>query len=215
MNKMIIFDWGGVILKEYPEHYCDRDAITETMKKFNNNLTDDEAYQLYIDTLKDENNKIISILNDYEDKYKWYQRINKKGHLNTTYEEFINEFINNYIKIDKYEEVVNYIYTLKEKCKIALFSDLIFVCFNALENHIDLNIFDKVFLSYEEGYTKSNLKSFINVENKLNIESKNILFIDNNEENINNAKKCGWNTCLAYGYELDKIKSSVNEFLKN
>lgn len=214
MDKIIIFDWGGVILKEYPEHYCDQDAIIETIKKFNNNLTDNDAYQLYLDTLKDENNRIISIFNDYESKYKWYERIHNNGKLNTTYEEFINEFTYNYNKIDKYEEVVNYIYTLKDKTNLVLFSDLIFACFSALENTINLNIFDKIFLSYEEGYVKSNIEAFINVEKKLNIKAENILFIDNNENNINNAKKRGWNTCLASGYELDKIKNTVDEFLK-
>ena len=214
MDKIIIFDWGGVILKEYPEHYCDQDAIIETIKKFNNNLTDNDAYQLYLDTLKDENNRIISIFNDYESKYKWYERIHNNGKLNTTYEEFINEFTYNYNKIDKYEEVVNYIYTLKDKTNLVLFSELIFACFSALENTINLNIFDKIFLSYEEGYVKSNIEAFINVEKKLNIKAKNILFIDNNENNINNAKKRGWNTCLAFGYELDKIKNTVDEFLK-
>ena len=214
MDKIIIFDWGGVILKEYPEHYCDQDAIIETIKKFNNNLTDNDAYQLYLDTLKDENNRIISIFNDYESKYKWYERIHNNGKLNTTYEEFINEFTYNYNKIDKYEEVVNYIYTLKDKTNLVLFSDLIFACFSALENTINLNIFDKIFLSYEEGYVKSNIEAFINVEKKLNIRAENILFIDNNENNINNAKKRGWNTCLAFGYELDKIKNTVDEFLK-
>lgn len=214
MDKIIIFDWGGVILKEYPEHYCDQDAIIETIKKFNNNLTDNDAYQLYLDTLKDENNRIISIFNDYESKYKWYERIHNNGKLNTTYEEFINEFTYNYNKIDKYEEVVNYIYTLKDKTNLVLFSDLIFACFSALENTINLNIFDKIFLSYEEGYVKSNIEAFINVEKKLNIKAENILFIDNNENNINNAKKRGWNTCLAFGYELDKIKNTVDKFLK-
>ena len=214
MDKIIIFDWGGVILKEYPEHYCDQDAIIETIKKFNNNLTDNDAYQLYLDTLKDENNRIISIFNDYESKYKWYERIHNNGKLNTTYEEFINEFTYNYNKIDKYEEVVNYIYTLEDKTNLVLLSDLIFACFSALENTINLNIFDKIFLSYEEGYVKSNIEAFINVEKKLNIKAENILFIDNNENNINNAKKRGWNTCLAFGYELDKIKNTVDEFLK-
>lgn len=214
MDKIIIFDWGGVILKEYTEHYCDQDAIIETIKKFNNNLTDNDAYQLYLDTLKDENNRKISIFNDYESKYKWYERIHNNGKLNTTYEEFINEFTYNYNKIDKYEEVVNYIYTLKDKTNLVLFSDLIFACFSALENTINLNIFDKIFLSYEEGYVKSNIEAFINVEKKLNIKAENILFIDNNENNINNAKKRGWNTCLAFGYELDKIKNTVDEFLK-
>lgn len=214
MEKIIIFDWGGVILKEYPEHCCDRDAIISTIKKFNNNLSDEEAYQLYLDTLKDEDDNIITIYDDYENKYKWYERINDKGNLNTTYEEFVNTFINNYKKIDKYEEIVNYIYSLKDKVKLGLFSDLIFTCFEALNKHIDLNIFDYVFLSYIEGITKSNIESFINVESKLKIDVNNILFIDNNETNINNAKERGWNTCLAYGYELDKIKENINKFLE-
>lgn len=213
MNKIVIFDWGGVILKEYPEHYCDRDAIKETIRKFNNSLTEDEAYQIYLDTLRDENNQIISIFNDYEHKYKWYQRINEKGNLNVSYEDFVKAFSHNYTKIDKYKEVVDYIYSLKGKANLALFSDLIFVCFDALNNHIDLSVFDKVFLSYEEGYVKSGIDAFMNVEKVLNINGENILFIDNNENNINNAKKCGWNTCLAYGYELDKIKESVDIFL--
>lgn len=28
-------------------------------------------------------------------------------------------------------------------------------------------------------------------------------------------KKLGWNTCNAYGYELNKIKEKVKEFLNN
>ena len=124
MNKIVIFDWGGVILKEYLEHYCDRDAIKETMKKFNSDLTDDEAYQLYLDTLKDENGNIISIFNDYDNKYKWYERMKEHGNLNASYEEFVTEFINNYVKIDKYEKVVDYIYSLKDRVPLALFSIL-------------------------------------------------------------------------------------------
>lgn len=214
MNKVVIFDWGGVILKEYPEHYCDQDAIKATIKKFNPNLSDDEAYQVYLTSNRDENMQIISALNDEESKYRWYKRIKEKGDLNTTYEEFITEFINNYLKIDKYEEVVNYIYSLKGKTHLALLSDLIFVCFKSLENHIDLNVFDHIFLSYEEGYVKESIEAFINVENKLNIKGKDILLIDNNPININNARIRGWNTCLAYGNELDKIKIHVEEFLK-
>lgn len=214
MNKIVIFDWGGVILKEYPEHYCDQDAIKETIKKFNNNLNDTEAYDIYLNTLKDENEKIISIYNDNKNKYKWYERVKTKGNLNVEYDDFVSTFINNYKKIDKYQEVIDYIYALKNKVSLALFSDLIFVCFNALEKHIDLNVFDKVFLSYEEGFVKSDINAFINVENKLNIKGEDILFIDNNENNIKNAKKRGWNTCHAFGYELDKIKTSIDKFLK-
>lgn len=88
MKKVVIFDWGGVILKEYPEHYCDRDAIKETIRHFNSNLSEDEAYQVYLDTLKDSEGNIISVFNDFENKYKWYERVNEAGKLNASYKEY-------------------------------------------------------------------------------------------------------------------------------
>ena len=42
---------------------------------------------------------------------------------------------------------------------------------------------------------------------------ENIMFIDDTTLNIENAKSRGWNTCQAQGFELDKIKASVNQFL--
>ena len=213
MKKVVIFDWGGVILKEYPNHYCDRDAIVDTIRKFNSDLSFEDAYQIYLDTLFDENDKCISIYNDYENKHKWYERINHMGNLNTSYESFIKEFISNYKKIDKYDEVVNYIYSLKDICKLYLFSDLIFTCYETLCKHIDLNVFDDVFLSYKEGYCKSDINAFYNVNGKLNVSSKDILFIDNNINNIENAKKLNWNTLCACGDDIHVIIEKVNEFL--
>ena len=212
MEKIVIFDWGGVILKEYPNHYCDRDAIVETIRKFNSTYSFEEAYQIYLDTLVDSNGNYISCYDDYDSKYNWYMRVNDKGKLNTTYEEFILEFINNYKKIDKYEDVVNYIYSLKGKCKLYLFSDLIFTCYDALCKHIDLDVFDDVFLSYKEGFVKSNINAFLNVNEKISYDSK-ILFIDNNKKNIDNAESVGWDTLCANGDDIDKIKNKVDSFL--
>lgn len=217
--KTIIIDWGGVILRESKQkenvgnYYCDRNAIVDTIKYFNNKLSDEEAFDLYITTLRDENNQIISSLNSEEDKHKWFYRINKKGNLTTNYDEFIELFENNYKKIDIYEDVVNYIYSLKNKAKLCLFSDLIFVCCNSLEQSIDLNVFDNLFLSYEEKCTKRDVEAFINVMNKLNIPPKDILFVDNTESNAIVAKSIGWSVCIANGYQLDKIKNAVEEFL--
>lgn len=213
MKKTVIFDWGGVILKEYPEHYCDRDAIVDTIWKFNSNFTYEEAYQLYLDTLHDENGNIISMFDDYNNKYKWFERINKSGDLNTTYDEFTNEFINNYKKIDKYSDVVNYIYSLKEKCNLYLFSDLLFTCYDALCGQINLSVFDDVFLSYKEGFVKSDIDAFKNVIKKIGDNSSDILFIDNNSTNTLNAEKLGWSCLCTNGSNFNIIKEKVNEFL--
>ena len=60
---------------------------------------------------------------------------------------------------------------------------------------------------------KSDIKAFENVQKKLGVEAEKILFVDNNPINIENAKRQGWNTCLAYGYELEKIKENVEAFI--
>ena len=43
----------------------------------------------------------------------------------------------------------------------------------------------------------------------------NYYVLDNPTTNIAMAKKYGWNTCQAYGYELEKIKTKVQAFLEN
>lgn len=60
---------------------------------------------------------------------------------------------------------------------------------------------------------KPNRKIYQYVLNNIKIEPENILFIDDDTNNILMAKECGWNTCQAFGYELDKIKKAVHEFL--
>lgn len=43
---------------------------------------------------------------------------------------------------------------------------------------------------------------------------ENILLIDDTYENIEVARQRGWNVCLASALNFEKIKESVNKFLK-
>ena len=60
---------------------------------------------------------------------------------------------------------------------------------------------------------KPDEKIYKYVLDDLKVKPEDILFIDDDYQNILAAKECGWNTCLAFGYELDKIKKSVDDFL--
>ena len=40
MEKIVIFDWGGVIMHKHPVDNNDRQAIIRTIKSFNNSLTE-------------------------------------------------------------------------------------------------------------------------------------------------------------------------------
>ena len=65
------------------------------------------------------------------------------------------------------------------------------------------------------GERKPNQKVYEMVQKECDMLPKNILFIEDTDKNIETAKKMGWNTCKAYGYEIDKIKESIELFLQN
>ena len=213
MEKVVIFDWGGVIMHKHPVENNDKQAIIRTIKSFNPNLEDDEAWNVYTTTLIDENGIYISRQDDELSKNKWVDRINKAGNFNASVEEFSRKFIDEHLKVGYYKELVDYIHSLKGKCKIGLFSDLIFCCSPVLDEQVDLSQFDYVWLSYKTHLRKNTEDAFKLVETNLQVPPEDILFIDDTAINIENAKKRGWNTCQAFGYELDKIKSSVEQFV--
>ena len=215
MEKVVIFDWGGVIMHKYPVDNNDKQAIIRTIKSFNPSLNDDDAWKVYVDTLVDENGIYISRQNDEESKLKWIDRLNAIGNLNTSESEFSKTFALEHFKVGYYKDLVDYIYSLKGKCKIAIFSDLIYCCYPVLDRQVDLSKFDYVWLSYITHVRKNEETAFQIVEKDLKVSSSDILFIDDTSINIENASKRGWNTCQAFGYELDKIKSSVEQFLNN
>ena len=111
-----------------------------------------------------------------------------------------------------YTEVVKYAHSLKDRCKIAILSNLMAFDKKRINDQYDLNKFDYVYLSFELGMRKPDKKIYEYVLNDLKINPDNILFIDD-DDNILMAKECGWNTCQAFSYELDKIKDSVEKFL--
>ena len=215
MDKIVIFDWGGVIMHKHPVDNNDKQAIIRTIKSFNQDLSDDEAWSVYINTLIDENGIYISRQNDEQSIMKWIDRLNSVGHFNTSVEDFSRKFIEEHLKVDYYKDLVEYIHSLKGKCKIAIFSDLIYCCYPVLDNQVDLSRFDYVWLSYLTHVRKNEETAFQIVERDLQVSSSNIMFIDDTSVNIENAKKRGWNTCQAFGYELDKIKTSIEQFLSN
>ena len=215
MEKIVIFDWVGILAHKYPDANSDRDAIIETMKYFNQTLDRDTLWNVYLESLKDENGIYISRQNDNESKIKWLNRLKKLGKFDPllSLEEFDRIFTRNYLETLCYDDVIKYAHSLKERCKIGLFSDLIYDCYPALDKQVDLAKFDYVWLSFKTHFRKDMDEAFILVEKDTKIPPENIMFIDDTEANINKANLRGWNTCLATGNDLHKIKDAVERFL--
>ena len=213
--KVVIFDWGGVIAHKDPVPNNDKEAIIRTIRSFNTSLSNDEAWDIYMKTLTDENGTYISEQNDFQSIIKWINRLKAYGFFDTTLKEFERRFIEEHLRVDYYKDLVDYIHSLKDRCKIGIFSDLIYCCYPALDKQVDLSQFDYVWLSYLIHCRKTSQEAFLVVENELQVSPSDIMFIDDTEINISNAKERGWNTCKAYGYELDKIKASIEKFLND
>lgn len=144
---------------------------------------------------------------------KWFEKIKQEFNLKCNSEEFYNYYIKEFDKIEYYKNVVEYAHSLKNKCKIAILSNLESLDKQRLDKQVDLKQFDYVWLSCELNTRKPKDKIYEIVENDCKIEPNNILFIDDSKENIEMAKSRGWNTCLATGHELNRIKEKINELI--
>lgn len=213
INKIVIFDWGGIIESHREGEYNIREAIKDLMKKFNCKLSDQEIIDIYSSCSILNDNTSIGTYNDDSKTIEWFNNVKSKLNLDCSIDEFIQAYYEDYKKIYYYKDVVKYAHSLKDICNTAIFSNLMKLDGKRINDQVNLSMFDYVFLSYELGYRKPDVEAYEKVEKALKINPNNILFIDDTKENIEMAKQRGWNTCHSYGYELDKIKQSVNKFL--
>lgn len=212
MKKVVIFDWGGIV-ESHENNMADLlNARIRTIKRFNPSLSSQEALRLWTNiTPRDKN---AGTINDSEEIKEWLDLIKKNLKIHVSNEELVKAYEEEGTKIKYYKDVVSFAHSLKNRCEIAILSNLLPIDKKRINDQYDLRKFDHVYLSFELGLRKSDLLIYKYVLNDLQVEVENILFIDDNHENIIAAQKCGWNTCEAFGYELDKIKGAVEEFLK-
>lgn len=129
------------------------------------------------------------------------------------FDEFVRIYEEEFDKIHYYKEVVNFITSLEGKCSLGVLSNLLYIDRNRINKQMNLTRFNFVWLSFELGYKKPQEEIYKIVERECGFETNNILFIDDDKDNVLMAEKRGWNVCRACGYELDKIKNEVYRFL--
>ncbi len=207
-RKVVIFDWGGVIESHRKGEYSIDKAIINLIKHFNSTEDENTIIKRYYNQSVEDITYHIYLEND-----RWFEKIKKEFNLKCNSEEFYDYYIKEFDRIEFFKDVVEFAHSLKDKCKIGILSNLGSLDKQRLDKQVDLKQFDYVWLSFELNCRKPKEKIYEIVEKDCKIEPKKILFIDDSEENIEVAKNRGWNTCLATGHELDKIKDSINNFL--
>lgn len=213
-NKIVIFDWGGIVESHREGEYNFFEAMTNIIKTFNPKVKEKEVAQGWKECTKDENGVEIGACNDIEQIKKWYKRLEEKFNFKSDFITFMDIYQKEFAKVHFYQDVVELEHKTKEKCKIGILSNLMLIDKERINAQVNLSKFDYVWLSFEMEERKPNKRIYEMVEKECKIEPRNILFVEDTEENIKTAQSMGWNTCKAYGYEIDKIKQSIEAFLQ-
>lgn len=214
-QKLIIFDWGGVIESHKDGEYNINKALISLFKRLNSKLQEEQIIEIYNECSIDNNGSYISEYDNINDVENWFNRLKEKLNLNCSFNEFCKIYEEETSKVDYYKDVIEYAHSLKQYCNIAILSNLNYIDKKRIDMQVNLKKFDYVFLSFELKCRKPNSRIYEIVEETYNTNPNNILFIDDQDKNIASARKRGWNTCMAYGYELNKIKEAVNNFLQD
>lgn len=205
-NKLILFDWGNIVESHLTGYSC-YDAWNDLFKacgyKENKNI---------ILEMRKYNICIIPTIEEFENTF---DKISKDYSFNKSYDEFIKLYRKTFDKIDYYNDVANYEVSLKDKCYIGILSDLTLFDKERLDKQVGLSNYDYVFLSFELGMRKPDIETFKFIQSKLPFKPCDILFIDDQIDNIESASKLGWNVLHTTGLELDRIKNVCEEFLKD
>lgn len=204
--SLILFDWGNVLLNSHSGNY----TIFDARKDIANELSPDNPQKLLalfngddFWTLHGEelNSLIQNTLLQIESKY--------------TVDEFKNCYLKYYRKVPWFEDVKIFVNELLKDTRfnVGILSSLCEIDLELLKENLQIDKFDYRFLSFNVGMQKTDKKLYDIIEMVTGYEDKNVLFIDDSKQNISVAKRKGWNTLLATGFDIKKICNKCYEFM--
>lgn len=203
-NKLILFDWGNIV-ESFEDNYTIRNAFDDLFKSLGCNQEN------IMDKLGKYNTTKLTTFDELEN---CYEEIKKDFNLIGSFNEFLDNYKYYFDKIYYYKDVRDYEISLKDKCYIGIISNLLIIDKERIDKQLGLNNYDYVFLSFEYGMKKPDLKFYEEIQKELPFKKEDILFIDDKEKNVIAAREFGWNSEVLKGKELDKIKKVCEEFLK-
>ena len=168
-NKIVIFDWGGIIESHRKGEYNLDVAVENLIKHFNPKENKNIVERYY-------NRSVELGINDTKDikEDKWFKQIKEEFNLECTPQKFYDYYIKEFDNIEYYKDVVEYVHSLKEKCKIGILSNLGYLDKQRLDKQVNLKQFDYVWLSFELKCRKPNEKIYKIVEEDCKIKPENI-----------------------------------------
>lgn len=111
------------------------------------------------------------------------------------------------------EELFKYIKVLKKKYKIGFLSNIAEDYLHRMFTEDQLSIFDVIELSYKTGFIKPQVQSYKLIADKLDVEPKEALMVDDQQRNILGAKEAGMKGILYR--DIDQFKQEIKEAIRD
>ena len=206
--KLIVFDWGGVVESHSMMYINTKNAWFNLLARYG--AEPEEDFWRKLDEIKED----IEITLDIRQIKKWKERLEETFHISVgSVADFEKAYTEEFDKVFYYRDIVEYIHSLKGKCQLGIMSNLAKMDIERLDKQMKFSKFDYVWLSCVVHMKKPDEKIYHLAENVSGVEGKDILLIDDNEENTKRAAALGWNICLVTEGNLLKIKEEVEKFM--
>ena len=206
MNKLILFDWGNVLLDSDSNVYnifdARKDIVIElnplNIYKFMDMFDKDEFWTMN-----------GNCLNEFIQKY-----LMESG-CHCTIDDFKECYLKHYSKVPWFSNMVSLINTLASDSRfhVGVLSTLCEMDLELLKNNFSVDKLDYRFFSCSIGVQKPDARIYDMIEVITGYSRDNILFIDDRKENINEAKSKGWNTVLATGNDFEAVLKECYSFM--
>lgn len=219
-KKVVLFDWGGVIdSTDHDNSYTSKKVLIDALRHaYHFELSccsDDEIWDRLYEYKYYELNKGFNSRTEFKQKLKeiFYSMYPVTKPPEGCLTEFIEYSLQHYKYVRYYQDIIDFIYSLKFKCEIGLMSDVDWLGTNRLTDQVDLNKFDYVLLSCEQNAIKYDGSLFEVADHKINLPDRNIMLIDDKQNSVDWAIKHNWQTYKCGEHDIIGIKSAVSSFL--
>lgn len=200
MIKVISFDIGGTIILNTKENNYNLRSLTNLIGL---------PYDVVRNSYKNIFQKTKGTFSELIDEFCNELKIEKNSKIIAFFKNKFNKANNNFIYN---KDIFKTFKQLKERnYKIILFSNSCCLVNNSLDKDL-LNYVDKIFYSYDMGYTKSDSECYKFIENNLGFKSNEFLHIgDNLNSDYYKPIENGWNA-LYYGIINDNSINNILDF---
>lgn len=219
-TKLVLFDWGGVVDNTDFEHSYNYkqmmiDALRHCYHFSIEDYSDDELWEIMENAnfhqLCHDGNNEVTFRDMLTEKCMEMFPVHQPPHGRN--DEYISYIMSHHKYIPYYKDIVEFEYSVADKCLIGIMSDLNWHDGFRIREQMDLYKFDYAFLSYACGASKRVGDLYRYVENETGIHGDRILLIDDRQVNLDNAKKLNWQTYKCGEHDLIGITGAVSSFL--